>query len=86
MAAQANNLTIFNVVLAVSLFLLAVTWGSYVKRRAERMAKEAADKWMDANAPSVVAELLSQMTTGPSSGPQDQGDALQNDPVKGDGK
>lgn len=83
MAAQANNLTIFNFVFAVALALAAITWGFYVRDKAKRMAKDAADKWMDENAPGMIAEIMSKMTVPQQEG-QNQADALERDLAKGE--
>lgn len=84
MAAQANNLTIFNFVFAAALAVAAITWGFYVRDKAKRMAKEAADNWMDANAPGVIADIFAKMSVRQPE-EDDQGDALSRDPAKGDG-
>ena len=85
MAAQANNLTIFNFFFAAALALAAITWGFYVRDKASRMAKGAADKWMDEHAPGMIAEIMSKMTVPQQEG-QNQADALGRDPVKGEEK
>jgi len=85
MAAQANNLTLFNVFLAIVTVLAVIAWGAYIRTRAHRIAKEAADQWMDANAAGIIAELNARMNPGVSTADQQAG-ALAGDPAKKEDK
>lgn len=81
MASQANNLTIFNFIFAVALAVAAITWGFYVRTKAQRMAKEAAEEWMERYAPGMIAELNAEMQNLRPSEPAAQADALEADPA-----
>lgn len=82
MAAQANNLTIFNIVLAIAAILGLLGWGWFVKDRAEKMAKASAEAWMNQNAPSEIARINAAMSSGGDETPEEQAEALANDVVE----
>lgn len=82
MASQANNLTLINLILAVLAVLGVIGWSVFVKHRAEKMAKESAEAWMDVNAPGIIAEIQANLSFPPPSpggGADSQGDALAAD-------